>query len=135
MERSVKVKCLAKVAAVDSLDRNLQTEDAEAKRYGEQFENVDKCCGSRDTEDDPMRILSAGNVVVHQHEPPKASIPPMTSKLAKLALGGALLASGVGLGAGIPLMMKVFDRAEVAPAPTAAGGYEYLGRVFDPSGE
>lgn len=142
MERSAKVMFLGKMAAVDSLDRNLCIEDAEAKRYGEQFENADVPCGSPDKEDEPMRILAAGNVTVHQNEPainpdtPATPIPPTAKKhastFAKVALGSALLASGVGLGAGIPLIIGAFDKADATPAPPAASGYEYLGRVFEP---
>lgn len=139
MEDNADVTRLARVVGVDSLDRTMENEDAEAKRFGEQYETPDgpgPRGGNSDEDDNQMRIVSAGDVTVHQHEGPEMpSVTPQvpsgkrTGSLAKLALGGALLASGAGIGAAIPWAMGAFEKTPPVPADS---GYEYLGRVFDP---
>ena len=136
---------MGRLAAVESLARNLDCEDSEAKRWGKQFENIDGSCGGSDQPDqesEAMRILAAGDVTVYQNEPPKPTPPELpvirddqasvkkkpVGALTKLAIGGALLASGAGL-ASAPWLLGAFDKPD---PPAASTGYEYLGRVFDP---
>ena len=117
MERKAAVVCLGRLIGVGSLDRNLCTEDAEAKRHGEQFEKLGAPhAGMPEKEDDPMRILAAGDVTVYQNEPPKSEPPgPVAAMkktvgpIVKAAIAAALLGSGIGAGAAIPWVLGMLN--------------------------
>ena len=63
-----------------------------------------------DVPEDDMNITSnSGNTVNNTYQQPKGSL----GTLAKLALGGALLGTGMGAGVGIPLLLDALKNKEV----------------------
>ena len=129
MERKEGAVNLARLVGVDSLDRNLQAEDAEAKHYGEQFREMDGATGNPETDVDPMRILAAGPVTVYQNEPPKSELPSPVATMrktigpiAKAALAAALFGSGIGAGAAIPWALGMLN-------PPAAETPDTIGQI------
>lgn len=122
MTRNAGVVRLGRMAAVESLGRNLAAEDAAVKRSIERHERELSEGDAEQTEpDDNMRIMAGGDVRVYL--PPADSAPIATPQprpgraptLAKAAIAAALIASGIGAGVGVPWALGMFDQQSPAP--------------------
>lgn len=86
------------MAGVESIERNLDTEDA---AYARELGGDAAPAAAREE----MRIMAGGNVTVTS--PPAKSV---ASVLTKAAIAAALLASGAGAGIGVPWALGMFDQ-------------------------
>jgi hypothetical protein len=105
------------MAGYESIDRNLQAEDDLVRRHNQQCE-AELCDG--EVPDDPggdeMKITAAGDV--HYNEAPKQEAKK-SNWMATAALGAALLASGAGAGALVPLAIGAMgDKHETTDTDT-----------------
>ena len=101
---------LGYMAAIESIDRNLATEDAayerDIKRHEkEMFEGGPEQVEMGDEMGDAMRIMAARDVYVNQPpeisaptNPPSATTRKAVGTLGKAALAAAILGSGAGAG-------------------------------------
>ncbi len=115
MESNEGVVRLGRMAAVDSLERNLDTEDAAYAQ--EMLDHANPAPAGEE-----MRIMAARDVTVYPNPP--ATPPPLptsspgkaTSTLVKAAMVAALVGSGAGAGLAIPWMTSMLE----PPPPPAA---------------
>lgn len=71
-----------------------------------------RTAGGQPAEDDEMQTIIFGDNI-QQAPPPK----PAMGMLAKLGIGAALIASGAGVGFGLPVILDAMRPAAVAPQP------------------
>lgn len=109
IESSAGLRRLGRMAATESIARNLEHEDAAAERdarlndaelYGE-----DAVAAAEPPAEDEMRIMAARDVHLHEPAPAAESGKRRGGKLMRAAIGAGLLATGIGGGAAIPLLL------------------------------
>jgi len=149
VESSEGLRRLGRMAAIESIDRNLENEDAavdrDARLNDAELYGADAVNAVKPPEVDEMRIMAARDVIVH--EPTPASPPPLPvsakqpkSKLpllAKAAITAALVGSGVGAGAAIPFLLGLFDKSPPTVVVPAAEQWteRRLENYMPPQGE
>ncbi len=139
LESSEGLRRLGRMAAIASLDRNLENEDASADRdarlndaeiYGAEAVNTTSPPG-----DEEMRITAARDVIVHQPPPPPAPAVQPKSKRHSILKGAAVataLMVGTGGGAAavaIPWLLGAFDKSP--PPVVAPPSDEWTDRVLE----
>lgn len=129
VESSEGLRRLGCMAAIESIDRNLENEDAAADRdtrlNDAELYGADAVNAVKPPEGEEMRIMAARDVHVREPTPPGPPPLPVPTKqksklpllLARTAAVGVLLASGAGGGAAVLGLLGAFDKT---PPPVVA---------------
>jgi hypothetical protein len=117
------------MAAIKSLDRNLESEDAAADRDARMNDaevyGADAVNAAKPPEGEEMRIMAARDVHVHEPTPPAPPPAPVqqpkpkrSSLLKSVAIATALSGMGGGIGVAVPWLLGMFDKTPPIAAPS-----------------
>ena len=127
LEKEQAIKNLSRMAAIDSLVKNLEAEDGACEReMKSQHALLFGSDSLQEEKSDDMRVLSAGSVTINQTQEAKSSVAKAlateSSSLFKKALpyvATGMTAGGLGLASSL-LLPEENDAQKVVPTPVVS---------------